>query len=128
MRRGTAAAVIILSLLLAPAHAGARARSGAGEPEDWRILVSPPEPVAGTRLVLGEPSGCLSFRVRPDDTRVYLNGRYLGVVDQFDGWPDKLYLPPGEYRLRLNGPEGKAWRGSVRVQAYHEVQVRQIRL
>jgi hypothetical protein len=128
MRRGPAAAVIILSLLLGLAPAGARSRGGAEEAQDWRILVSPPERVAGTKMVLGEPSGCLSFRVRPDDTRVYLNGRYLGVVDQFDGWPDKLYLPPGEYRLRLNGPEGKAWRGSVRVQAYHEVRVRQVRL
>jgi len=128
MRRGPAAALIILSLFLCLAPAGARSGKDAPAEGDWRILVSPPEPVAGTKLVQGVPSGSLHFRVRPDDTRVYVDGRYLGVVDQFDGWPDKLYLPPGEYRLRLNGPEGQAWRGSVRVQAYHEVEVRQIRL
>lgn len=43
--------------------------------------------------------------VAPEDARVYLDGRYIGTADDFDGWPDKLYLRAGHYKLefRLNG-------------------------
>ncbi len=43
--------------------------------------------------------------VAPEEARVYLDGRYIGTADDFDGWPDKLYLRPGRYKLefRLNG-------------------------
>ncbi|HXM78084.1 MAG TPA: PEGA domain-containing protein [Thermoanaerobaculia bacterium] len=47
--------------------------------------------------------------VSPDEARVYLDGKYIGTADDFDGWPDKLYLRPGHYRLefRLSGYEPK---------------------
>jgi PEGA domain len=47
--------------------------------------------------------------VEPEDARVYLDGKYIGTADDFDGWPDKLYLRPGHYRLefRLSGYEPK---------------------
>jgi hypothetical protein len=47
--------------------------------------------------------------VDPEDARVYLDGKYIGTADDFDGWPDKLYLRPGHYRLefRLSGYEPK---------------------
>ena len=40
---------------------------------------------------------------------MYLDGKYIGTADDFDGWPDKLYLRPGHYRLefRLSGYEPK---------------------
>ena len=47
--------------------------------------------------------------VSPDEARVYLDGRYIGTADDFDGYPDYLYLGPGHYRLefRLEGFETK---------------------
>jgi PEGA domain len=47
--------------------------------------------------------------VDPEEARVYLDGKYIGTADDFDGWPDKLYLRPGHYRLefRLSGYEPK---------------------
>jgi hypothetical protein len=47
--------------------------------------------------------------VDPEEARVYLDGKYIGAADDFDGWPDKLYLRPGHYRLefRLSGYEPK---------------------
>jgi hypothetical protein len=47
--------------------------------------------------------------VAPEEARVYLDGKYIGTADDFDGWPDKLYLRPGHYKLefRLSGYEPK---------------------
>lgn len=51
--------------------------------------------------------GAVKTDVSPEEARVYLDGKYIGTADDFDGWPDKLYLRPGHYRLefRLSGYE-----------------------
>ncbi|HEY6064638.1 MAG TPA: PEGA domain-containing protein [Thermoanaerobaculia bacterium] len=43
--------------------------------------------------------------VSPEAARVYLDGQYIGTADDFDGYPDYLYLRQGRYRLefRLEG-------------------------
>lgn len=43
--------------------------------------------------------------IHPKHTRLYLDGRFIGIADDFDGFPDFLYLRPGHYRLecRLGG-------------------------
>jgi hypothetical protein len=43
--------------------------------------------------------------VSPESARVYLDGQYIGTADDFDGFPDYLYLRRGRYRLefRLEG-------------------------
>jgi|SRR6266496_272945 len=45
--------------------------------------------------------------VSPEESRVYLDGKLIGTADDFDGWPDYLYLRRGHYRLefRLTGYE-----------------------
>ncbi len=45
--------------------------------------------------------------VNPEEARVYLDGKLIGTADDFDGWPDYLYLRRGHYRLefRLTGYE-----------------------
>jgi hypothetical protein len=47
--------------------------------------------------------------VSPEEARVYLDGRYIGTADDFDGYPDFLYLQPGKYQLefRLEGFESQ---------------------
>jgi len=51
--------------------------------------------------------GAVKTDVEPDEARLYLDGQYIGTADDFDGWPDKLYLRPGHYTLefRLHGYE-----------------------
>ena len=43
--------------------------------------------------------------ISPEEAQVYLDGRYIGTADDFDGNPDYLYLQPGRYRIefRLEG-------------------------
>jgi hypothetical protein len=45
--------------------------------------------------------------VSPEEARLYLDGRYIGTADDFDGYPDFLYLTPGKYQLefKLDGFE-----------------------
>lgn len=45
--------------------------------------------------------------VEPDEAALYLDGKLIGTADDFDGYPDMLYLGPGRYRLefRLEGYE-----------------------
>jgi hypothetical protein len=47
--------------------------------------------------------------VDPEEARLYLDGRLIGTADDFDGYPDFLYLKRGHYRLefRLDGYEPK---------------------
>jgi hypothetical protein len=50
-------------------------------------------------------SGAIRTKVTPRDTEVYVNGYFAGIVDDFDGVFQRLYLPAGEYTvtLRLSG-------------------------
>jgi PEGA domain-containing protein len=47
--------------------------------------------------------------VSPESAAVYLDGQYVGTADDFDGYPDYLYLRSGRYRLefRLEGFENR---------------------
>lgn len=51
--------------------------------------------------------GVIDTDISPEEAQVYLDGRYIGTADDFDGWPDYLYLRPGHYRIefRLEGYE-----------------------
>ncbi|HEV7784934.1 MAG TPA: hypothetical protein VGQ28_06325, partial [Thermoanaerobaculia bacterium] len=41
--------------------------------------------------------GALDLDVSPGRTHVFVDGKDMGVVDNFDGWPDYLWLPKGTY-------------------------------
>lgn len=43
--------------------------------------------------------GALDLDIRPARTAVYDDGRYVGTVDDFDGFPSYLWLPPGTHEL-----------------------------
>ena len=57
---------------------------------------------AGERRVGGEAgSGELKTKVKPANTGVWINGEYVGHVDQFSGPGEHLYLPAGEHKVKL---------------------------
>lgn len=49
--------------------------------------------------------GSLRIQVKPEDTEVYVDGYYAGVVDSYDGFFQRLHLPAGAHdiELRLEG-------------------------
>jgi len=46
-----------------------------------------------------EDMGALDLDLKPGDTRIYLDGQYIGTADRFDGWPQYLWLEEGSYQL-----------------------------
>jgi hypothetical protein len=41
------------------------------------------------------------IEVKPKDAKVYVDGYYAGVVDDFDGWAQRLEAPPGEHEITV---------------------------
>lgn len=75
---------------------------GVDGPVPWGLTPGYPQPrradeAPGLTVVITE--------IRPDRARLYLDDRYIGRADDFDGHPDALYLEPGTYVLeaRLGG-------------------------
>jgi hypothetical protein len=62
-------------------------------------------------------SGSLRVIVDPERTRVYVDGYYAGIADDFDGIFQRLYLPPGrhEVTLKLDGYRSHRFRVYVPV-------------
>ena len=49
----------------------------------------------------GEDQGSLKLKVKPRNTKVYVDGFYVGTVDEFDGAHQKLMLNGGRHRVEL---------------------------
>lgn len=61
----------------------------------WGFWGYPPPYAYGPEL------GSARLQVTPEDTEVYLDGHLVGVVDDFDGFAQRLRVPPGQYDLEL---------------------------
>jgi hypothetical protein len=53
----------------------------------------------------------------PDEAEVYLDGTLIGQADDFDGFPDYLYLEPGTYRLEFRHPDYETITKEIEVEA-----------
>lgn len=51
------------------------------------------------RVGSGESRGALDLYVNPKTTEVYLNGQYIGVAGDFNGYPSYLWLQKGTHEL-----------------------------
>lgn len=54
----------------------------------------------GDYRVAAEP-GAIHVDARPRDAEIWIEGEVVGLADEFDGFPDYLWLPPGSYRLAV---------------------------
>ena len=46
-------------------------------------------------------TGSVRLKVRPRDARVLVDGYYVGLVDHFDGFSQRLRLEEGTYRIQI---------------------------
>lgn len=45
--------------------------------------------------------GMVKTDIQPSEAELWLDGTYVGTADDFDGYPDYLYLKPGSYKLEF---------------------------
>ena len=48
--------------------------------------------------------GEVRTEVKPQSARVFLDGNYVGVTDDYDGWWQRLNLPSGKHRIVFRAP------------------------
>jgi len=54
-----------------------------------------------SRIYSGRGQGALKLKVKPRDAKVYVDGYYVGNVDQFDGAFQKLSLNSGSHKVEV---------------------------
>ena len=86
-----------------------------------RVIVFGPPRYMVYPVLYGRPVGAIDMDVSPEETRVWVDGRYRGICDDFDGFPSLLYLRPGSHRIRLETPDGEVYTERIRVRAGEEV-------
>ncbi|MFQ5790278.1 MAG: PEGA domain-containing protein [Acidobacteriota bacterium] len=57
--------------------------------------------------------GAVRTLVKPVETQVYVDGYYAGIVDDFDGIFQRLYLDPGEHEIELRLDGHRSFRQSL---------------
>jgi hypothetical protein len=60
-----------------------------------------PYSTAGAIDVTPRPTGGLSFDISPADGSVYVDGQYVGRVDDFSPTMPPLWLPPGRHYIEI---------------------------
>ena len=49
--------------------------------------------------------GSLRLKVKPRDAEVFVDGYYVGLVDHFDGFTQRLRLEEGTYQIQISHPD-----------------------
>lgn len=66
--------------------------------------------------------GEVRAEVKPKEAKVYVDGDYVGEVDDFDGWWQRMELEPGRHRIVFRAPGYRPYAVTLRVlpgQDYH---------
>jgi hypothetical protein len=48
--------------------------------------------------------GELRLKIKPRDAQVFVDGYFVGIVDDFDGVFQRLHLPSGPHRIEVRAP------------------------
>ncbi len=82
--------------------------------------------VAPGNVAVGARSGryaVVKTDVTPEEAQVYLDGKYIGTADDFDGSPDFLYLGTGTYHLEFRLPNYQPYVTDMEVTRGQQVRV-----
>jgi hypothetical protein len=69
-------------------------------------------------------SAKVKLEVKPKDAQVYLDGYYVGTVDDFDGTFQGLRMAPGDHELVVYKPEFRTVKQKVRVRPRKDSKIR----
>ena len=59
---------------------------------------------SGSSSYGGGPQGSLRLKLKPRDGKVYVDGYFVGTVDEFDGLFQKLGIDAGGHRIEVKAP------------------------
>jgi len=78
-------------------------------------------PVGGqtTTYTTGD-EGSLRLKIKPKEAEVYVDGYYVGIVDDFDGIFQRLHLESGAHRIEVRAPGYEALAFDVHITADHK--------
>ena len=62
-----------------------------------------------------DDDGAVRIKVKPREASVYVDGYYVGHVDDFDGVLQRLHLASGPHRLEIRAPEYESLTVDVRI-------------
>jgi hypothetical protein len=63
-----------------------------------------------------DDSGGLKLKVKPSEATVYVDGYYVGLVDDFNGVFQKLTMEPGAHRVEIRAPGYETLQIDVRIE------------
>ena len=64
--------------------------------------------------------GSLRLKVKPKEAEVYVDGYYVGIVDDFNGTFQKLHLDTGAHRMEIRAPGYEPLTFDLRISAGHK--------
>jgi hypothetical protein len=76
-------------------------------------------PTYGSASIDEDGDGALRLKVKPADASVYVDGYYVGIVDDFDGVFQRLHLESGAHRIEIRAPEYETLSFDVLIEADH---------
>ncbi|HEX7487030.1 MAG TPA: PEGA domain-containing protein, partial [Vicinamibacterales bacterium] len=68
--------------------------------------------------------GALKLKVEPQDAEVYVDGYYMGVVDDFNGTFQRMELEAGAHHLEIRAPGFQTITFDVRIEPNETVTYR----
>ncbi len=66
-----------------------------------------------------DDSGGLKLKIKPSEASVYVDGYYVGVVNDFDGVFQKLTIEPGSHRMEIRAPGYETLTFDIRIESGH---------
>lgn len=97
-----------------------------GGPWGGTSIYVAPDSVGGGSVGVGVRRGryaVVKTDVQPEEAQVFLDGKYIGSADDFDGYPDFLYLGPGKYQLEFRLPNYMTYATELDVTAGQQVKI-----
>ena len=76
-------------------------------------------PSGGGSSSVPNEEGTLKLKIKPKDAEVYVDGFFVGVVDDFDGLFQKLHVETGPHRIEVRAPGYEPLIFDVRITAEH---------